>query len=261
MQNMIRISATALVCALTATAAYAGDRNRWDGAYGGIDFGFGRSVSNASVSSVGADPLEELQFPASFSFDRSGAIGGGYIGYSKHSGPVVMGLEADFQGTNFSNSQSTLLQGDEPGQSFGTSASSALYWLATLRGRVGFAVGDALIYGTGGVAFGAVNDGLTLTTSDGLDCAFTALVCSSTATASKSGVKVGYTLGGGLDYALDSKWSLKGEYQYINLGSTNLSGSATVTDPTDPTEGTAGSARINHKYNTFRLGLTYKFGG
>jgi outer membrane immunogenic protein len=57
-------------------------------------------------------------------------------------------------------------------------------------------------------------------------------------------------------------WSVKGEYQYINLGSVTQTGNAFATDPSDlPFEGTSATRHVNLTFNTARVGVNYHFGG
>ena len=67
----------------------------------------------------------------------------------------------------------------------------------SVRGRVGYAWDRALIYGTGGVAFGDFNFSFSQNIWTG---------------------QVGWTVGGGIDYALDNNWSLSAEYRYTDYG-------------------------------------------
>jgi outer membrane immunogenic protein len=57
-------------------------------------------------------------------------------------------------------------------------------------------------------------------------------------------------------------WSLKGEYQYIDLGTVTQAASAFIADPAgDGLEGTAGIRRVHETFNTVRIGVNYHFGG
>jgi outer membrane immunogenic protein len=57
-------------------------------------------------------------------------------------------------------------------------------------------------------------------------------------------------------------WSVKGEYQYINLGSVTQTGNAFTSDPSDlPFEGTSATRNVNLTFNTVRVGVNYHFGG
>ena len=118
-------------------------------------------------------------------------------------GNFVFGIEADIQGADITGS----------GTSIGTGAlhgEDNLDWFGTVRGRVGYAVGAALLYGTGGVAFGGVQDKLTVVG----------------ATKSHDATDTGYAAGGGVEYAFAPSWSGKVEYQYINLGNDTVTNGA-----------------------------------
>lgn len=101
----------------------------WDGAYIGINGGYG--WSNAGPS------------------EPEGGFGGGQIGYNWQRDRFVFGLEGDFQGADISGSAFT---------DRGDTARSDMNWFSTVRGRVGFASGPWLLYATGGLAIADVNN-------------------------------------------------------------------------------------------------------
>jgi outer membrane immunogenic protein len=101
----------------------------WEGAYIGVNGGYGWSNSGAT--------------------DADGAFGGGQIGYNWQRGRLVFGIEGDFQGSDINSSNSGLVGSD-------------MDWFSTVRGRVGLANGPLLIYGTGGVAFADITNRFTV---------------------------------------------------------------------------------------------------
>jgi outer membrane immunogenic protein len=158
----------------------------------------------------------------------SGGFGGGQIGFNWQglfgASPWVLGIEADLQGSGISDSYS------EPG----LSVESSLNWFGTVRGRLGYAVGPTLIYATGGFAYGDVE----LKATDGVT------------TASISKTQTGYVVGGGVEYKFNPAWSVKAEYQYINLDASDWGTVPLNLNPyTDRSE-----------VNTFRVGLNYAVG-
>ncbi len=184
----------------------------WNGAYVGINGGYAWG-GNSDVTAY-VDP----------SFAPTGWFGGGQIGYNwqgRLHPNLVLGIEADIEGADINGS------GTVTGAA---TASTSLDWFGTLRGRAGYAVGNALLYGTGGFAYGGVQDKLTVSG--------TPVQHDATAT--------GYAAGGGLEYAFNPAWSAKAEYQYINLGKDSLALTS---------GGVVGSASFDHEYNTVRLGL------
>src|SRR3954451_23189494 len=95
--------------------------------------------------------------------------------------------------------------------------------------RVSF--GPALLYATGGLAYGRTD--LAYTGTIGFPIAPTGVL---SGTSSNSRTSLGYALGGGLEYAFWKNWSIKAEYLYYNLGRhSTISGSFTNFAP--PTGG------------------------
>lgn len=195
----------------------------WTGFYIGVNGGYGWSpysdqltdLSNAPILFSGLSP--------------KGGFGGGQIGYNWQpvGSPLVLGIEADFQGSNIKNSQTWAL----------ATSTSQVTSFGTVRGRIGYAWDTWLLYGTGGFAFGHVNN------SEIGGIAYTS---------SSNGS--GYALGGGIEYAFMPKWSVKAEYQYITLGNhvpTSPAGVALTSFP--------GVTVHRDAFNTVRLGLNYKF--
>jgi outer membrane immunogenic protein len=118
-----------------------------------------------------------------------------------------------------------------------------LDFFGTVRGRLGFAFDRFLVYGTGGFAYGGIND--TLFVTDGI----------ASANLRKDETQTGWVAGAGAEYALDRHLSLKVEYQRIDLGSDRMSA------PVVPVNGTIiTSSRIDHAFDTVRVGLNYRFG-
>ena len=152
----------------------------WTGFYGGLNIGgaFGSSRNAFGIAGFGLP-----------SFDTSlvGAVGGAEAGYNWQTGPLVLGLEANFEGSGLGGSRTApclpLLCG-------GLSASYAqkLTWFGTLRPRIGYALGNWLLYATGGAAFGQV----------GADA--TAAVGPFIAADNRSQTRGGWTLGGGVEF-------------------------------------------------------------
>ena len=138
-------------------------------------------------------------------------------------------MEADISYTHFSGSASSggafAPIGGQWGapltSPFSYSQSSELDWFGTVRGRVGLAsTSNFLLYATGGFAFGGAKATTLLTFP---------LV---TFTGKESGTKIGWTAGGGLEYAVGDHWSAKLEYLYYDIGSLLVDDSANPPTPT-----------------------------
>ena len=128
----------------------------WTGFYAGVIGGisFGASNNLAVTGTYDATQADIGQFY------RDGGFGGGQIGYNWSGfgggNQVVLGVEADIQGSGIS---SGFNRNDLNYHSVLTpfSANQSIDYFGTLRGRLGYAVGNALFYATGGLAYANIN--------------------------------------------------------------------------------------------------------
>jgi outer membrane immunogenic protein len=67
--------------------------------------------------------------------------------------------------------------------------------------------------------------------------------------------------GVGIEWMFAPNWSVKGEYQYIDLGSVTRTATALVTSEPGEVEGVTAIRRQNERFNTVRVGVNYHFGG
>jgi outer membrane immunogenic protein len=162
---------------------------------------------------------------ASPSFKSGNATAGVQAGYNYQTGNWVFGGEVDFEylgvrGANSSTSPfpSTLPGGPAgpPVAFFNTSTSVSADWLFTARPRVGWAVQDWLLYVTGGLAVGRENFSQSI-----------ALLAPFVENSSFATTRAGWTVGGGVEYAIARNWSIRGEYLHVDLGSANTTGMLT----------------------------------
>jgi outer membrane immunogenic protein len=101
------------------------------------------------------------------------------------------------------------------GTTYALSESMSTGWLLTLRGRIGYTVlPDFLLYATGGLAL----TDFTFSSSY-RDNANNGIVFGGTGFGERSEVKPGWVVGGGGEWLLDSRWSVKAEYLYLDFGS------------------------------------------
>jgi len=150
----------------------------------------------------------------------SGFTGGIQGGYNWQVGRIVFGGEGDFGAFNLVKSVSR--SGSFPVPFLGTAytldESMSTDWLITLRGRLGFTVTPALmLYGTVGVALTDFKF-----SSSYSDNAIDSTFPGGTGSSSVSNVLTGWTIGGGGEWLLNDRWSIKGEYLYVDFGSTNV---------------------------------------
>jgi outer membrane immunogenic protein len=171
-------------------------------------------------------------------------IGGAHVGYNLQINQWVVGLEGTVDGTSLSQNVVAPFSGNILAGSITGEASSDIQ--GSIRGRVGVAFDRALIYATGGVAFGGFNANFTNGT------ALTFLPVASTS--SLSSTRVGWTVGGGIEYAITNNWSVRAEYRYTDFG--------TFTDSPFANSFTGGFvATANHHItqNQVQIGFSYKF--
>jgi len=122
----------------------------------------------------------------------SGFVGGIEAGYNwqNRNGNWVFGVEGDIDATGADDTFAPWKFSNP--------------WFGTVRGRAGYALGNVLFYGTGGLAFGDLH---------GQTFGF-----------SESHTTVGWTVGLGAEVKLapNSNWSAKIEYLYIDLSSSQF---------------------------------------
>jgi len=158
----------------------------WSGIYIGGNGGYSFGTTTPSLGGL-----------SGAGFSTNGIVAGGTIGGNYQTGAFVFGAEGDFDWDNIKGNPSACV---------GCQVSST--WLATARGRVGVAWDRLLFYGTGGVAFQNVKFAVTappLTTP-----------LATTIDA------VGWTAGGGVEFAISPNWSVKAEYLYVNFNNQTI---------------------------------------
>lgn len=155
------------------------------------------------------------------SFDLSGAMIGGTAGYNYQFGQTVVGLEGDIDWSNIRGSSTA-------GCALGCETRNN--WLGTVRARAGYAWDRFLPYVTGGVAFGGVE-------------------ANTPGFAGASDTRVGWTVGGGVEYAITNNVSAKAEYLYVDLGSFNCGLNC----------GVAATDNVSFTSHVVRGGLNWKF--
>src|SRR6516162_1123179 len=180
----------------------------WTGFYAGVNGGggWGRSWWQSQATSI----------------DLSGAQLGGTAGYNWQFGNAVLGVEGDIDWSNLKGTSGATLC---PGCSTSDS------WLATVRGRAGYAFGSIMPYLSGGLALGDIR-------------------ASAPGFAGASTTNAGWAVGGGIEIALPGNWTAKAEYLHVDLGNFNC-GLNCGTTPTN---------NVSMHDDVIRAGLNYHFG-
>ena len=91
-------------------------------------------------------------------FYRHSGFGGGQAGYNlvPFGGRLVLGVEADIQGSGIDSGFTRTLNYGVPQNPAAFDANQTVEYFGTVRGRVGYALGRTLVYGTGGLAYAGV---------------------------------------------------------------------------------------------------------
>ena len=182
-----------------------------------------------------------LSASASNSADASSWVAGAQLGYNWQRGPWVYGLEADISALNLKSEMNTLVLA-VPASSASTSGD--VDWYGTLRGRLGWAYGPLLFYGTGGLAYGRVE----------LNSSIYSSVGPRSLNSQTSTVKTGWVAGGGIEYQWRPNLILSLEYQYVDLGSVS------VADTTTAFTGLLSqSANAHARFSAVMAGLSWRF--
>ena len=222
---LVGLVSTAIAADLPATQPQArrAPAFTWSGFYAGAHGGYSWSDTDVRVGSncctIFPADIGNGVFPTSIRAQQDGPMGGGQVGYNLQIGRLVAGIEADasWMGARSTASHSAadpLLFGAITNSSFQT----RLDWLATVRGRAGLTFGRALLFATGGVAFGDVENRITVGMPN--PPAFFPPTHTPYAPAPwlKRDTEWGWVAGGGIEYAVTDSISLKGEYLYYDLG-------------------------------------------
>ena len=211
----------------------------WTGFYVGANAGYRFGENRTTFLYSGASPAG--LFPTRLKDDKGSFTGGAQAGYNHQIGSMVLGVEGDVNYLGSGKRQSFV--GSSGVLTSSVSTESKTDWLGTARARAGFAFDRALVYGTGGLAFGNVKSSTAASLNTGAAWA-----------GSKSDTAVGYAVGAGVEYALTNNLTTKIEYLYYNLGDqkTALVGSGPVGAFT-----VGSKAKVDG--DIVRAGLNYKF--
>jgi outer membrane immunogenic protein len=260
----------------------------WTGFYAGINGGYGfgdattklegttttvvrtrifRTGGPTLISDVTSAPVI-ANFSAKDNTAVDGPLGGLQVGYNWQQGWWLAGLEADIQAAGQGGTTSFCFAAASPcpaGAGF-LDVSYDLNWFGTVRGRLGVLPHPrVLVYATGGLAYGGIDTDVT-----------SGLVGLTSATVSNSRTQLGWTLGGGIEGAVGSGWSVKLEYLFLDLGRFSTASAATsslasVDLPNTPGQGfntlidttttVAATARTRLTDHVIRVGVNYRFAG
>ncbi|MET0430466.1 MAG: outer membrane beta-barrel protein [Microvirga sp.] len=198
----------------------------WTGFYIGVNAGYG--WNNNDSNSTYYDPT--IAYYGANSDEDGGFVGGGQVGYNYQVGSFVIGVEADLQYADIGGKSNGYYAGYYAGDK------NSDGYLGTVRARVGVAFDRALIYATGGFAYGDVASGSSTVYAPGTFYYG----------GSSDDTNTGWTLGGGVEYAFTDNLTAKVEGLYVNLDTkSNYTGLYADSN--------------NAEFGIIRAGLNFKF--
>ena len=204
----------------------------WTGCHIGADVGGGwvTDKDSETVSATGAASAFS-PYPSNTA-KPSGITAGGYLGCDyQFSGGIVIGVEGDADWANIRGNGATFIGTGTPPQNYQTRINSE----ESARGRIGYAFDRTLFYATGGAAWAHISE------QDNIPATGLSAVDSTT--------RLGWTAGGGLEYAFLDCLIGRVEYRYSDFGTFSYSAPIFA--------GFTENHRITE--NAVRVGLSYKF--
>jgi outer membrane immunogenic protein len=180
----------------------------WAGAYAGLNAGYGWGRTAVTAPGFGAA-------------NPSGGLGGLHAGYNWQANNIVYGVEGDLN-LNWAQNTSTFASG--------YAINSHPTWVSSLRGRLGYAFDNVMVYGTLGLAL--TNTNFTLQQP----ATYTQL----------TETQFGYVVGLGAEYKLAPQASVRLEALHYGFADKNLNYGSAITP-------------LSSSLNTVRAGLTFHF--
>jgi outer membrane immunogenic protein len=228
----------------------------WTGFYVGGNFGGGWATSDFSGTTLFTSG--GLTTPSAFSGSDtlSGILGGGQIGFNyEFPNSIVIGLEADGDWADISGSTSTC--SSSAGITTGCATNNAkIEDFGTVRGRVGYAWSNVLLYGSGGWAWGGSKTTSTLTCV-GATCPATTTTFTGGNSTSSVGAS-GWAAGAGLEWAFARNWTVRFEYLHLQFDGVGEHFNSLGTVGGVPfTSTSSGSSNVG--IDTVRVGVNYLF--
>jgi outer membrane immunogenic protein len=226
------LSATVSLVALAGLAGPAHAQNffngppvNWSGPYVGVEGGYG----------WGSSHHDDATGFNSGSFSTDGGLVGGTVGYNWQTGPFVFGAEGDMSWADMGGATGGggACSGATP------YCSTRLSDLGTVRGRLGYSLGQIMPYATGGLAFGDLHGGEGDIPANG-------------GSGTGSRYRIGWAAGAGVEDAFSPRWSAKLEYLHVDLGNGPIF-SDTFAD------GSTAAEHVSFQSDIIRGGLNYKF--
>lgn len=153
--------------------------------------------------------------PTTYALNATGVTGGVQVGYDWQCNSKLAGLVFDWNWGNTRRSLSPTVTTAFPTRTI----NARTRWFSTIRARLGLTVCDALIYVTGGAVVKRERTLGQVVTSPVTTLAFNNRF---------NNTRWGWTVGAGTELMMGCKWSVGGEFLYMNFASKRFSGVGAV---------------------------------
>jgi len=228
-----------LLCSPAQAADVAPAGYDWTGFYLGANAGI--SWNNSSLDNdIYTTGIRINELENKIDGSQAAFAAGGLLGYNYQVDRVVLGIETDFNYLGFSDSNTGGLSGEF--SEYTTRSSFDANWFGTIRGRLGYAFDNLLVYGTGGAAYGHMSADGKVTQNYAGDI--------TTWKASTDTTNWGWTVGAGAEYGIDN-WSLGLEYLYVDLGTAEWN--------SDVIGDSRLKGNVDYAFSTVRASVKYRF--
>lgn len=205
----------------------------WTGLYVGASVGSGWGLTTY------ADPFPTA--PTGDRVDLGGALLGGQIGANYQVGHLVTGAEASVNWANIRGTNTCFGVYPDP-VTAGFNCGSRIDAIGAFTARGGYAFDRTLLYVKGGAAWDRQQDQFNTIGVGGT-------ILTNTRT------NWGWTIGGGLEYALAPAWSMALEYKYFDFGASSV-----FSTSAPPALAGVNLAPQSNRLQTVSLGVNYKLG-
>lgn len=223
----------------------------WTGFYVGANVGGAFDRADVKLNLTGE--WEDFPPPADQDFgeplgsrnlDANGLVAGGFVGYNYQWNHWVFGAEANFDYVGLRNSFHSGTQFVNPGSGNEITVrhSFETNYRFMVGPRIGYAWDKLLFYATGGLAIADVDFFQRITEPE----------FSFRQDGSTDEMKVGWMVGGGLQYCLSEHWSIRADYRYTDLDCADFS-----SEGSDPAF--TGHHEACLSFHSVTAGLAFKF--
>jgi outer membrane immunogenic protein len=225
----------------TKAPIYAPVLYNWTGFYIGGQAGggwFDNQVTNGPNAADGT-----VNFPPGFVHNTvhgSGWLAGGYAGFNYQVNQIVVGIDGDYSWARLTGSTA-----DIGPTGFTDTSNETVKWIATVTGRLGYAVNNWMFFGKAGAAWAGFSGNSSTFNVAGVN----------TNNNTNSQTRDGWTVGTGVEWGFAPHWSTKLEYDYVKFMTANYNNTDTTVAGVVTFPGRSATSSLS----MLKLGVAYRF--